>query len=103
MTDEDDSRNLTFQRGEQIASQGGEPLRLPLQHHAGDPAGFAEPNDVWDIFGAGSPTAFLAGAEQKRRQTDAATDVEHADALRRIEFVTREGKQVQAQRIHVNW
>ena len=36
---------------------------------AGDPAGFAERDDVGDVFGAGPAAAFLAGAEEKRRQS----------------------------------
>ena len=73
-----------------------------LQAVAGEPAGGAEAGDAGDVLGAGPQPALLAGADQDRRQADAAPHVERADALGRVELVAGDREQIDAERRHVD-
>ena len=70
---------------------------MAFQHSAGDAAGFAERNDVGNIFGPRPAAAFLAGSAQQRRQIDAAAHIERTNALRCVELVASDGEKVDAE------
>src|SRR6185503_1054984 len=44
--------------------------------------------DVWDRGRAGATTVFLRAADNERRQRQPFANIERADALRRVQFVT---------------
>src|SRR5690349_2045670 len=64
--------------------------------------GFAEPDDSGDIFGAGAETALVMAAVQKLLESRAAADVQSADAFWRVELVSREREQIDAEFFDVN-
>jgi len=66
----------------------------------GDLGRLAQPDDLQHVFGAGAAVGLVVGAVDELGQPDAGTDVERADALGRVEFVSRHRKQVYSQFVH---
>jgi hypothetical protein len=93
---------LSFEPGVEFVGKIFEFVQSGLQMGFGNPAGFAERNDKGDVFGAGAASVFLARAEQQRRQIDATPDVQRANAFGRIELVSGDREQVDAEFIDVD-
>jgi hypothetical protein len=75
-------------------------IRFQGEVHSGKLACCPETHDARDIFCAGSQTALVARAEEKRCYPNPATDIERIYALGRIELVARDGQEVNSQLIH---
>src|SRR3982751_6770595 len=54
----------------------------------------AESDDVWNGRRAGTTALLLSASNDQRRQGNSATNVERADALRRVQLVTGKRKQI---------
>lgn len=60
----------------------------------GEFAGFAEGDDVGDVFGTGAVAVFLSAAAEEGFEAAALAEVEGADALGGVEFVAGDGEHV---------
>ena len=65
-------------------------------------AGRAQADDVRHVLGAAAAVALLVPADDERGQAGALADVEHADALGRVQLVAGEGEQVDGAAGHVH-
>src|SRR5690349_22393280 len=86
----------------QAIAQGREPLAIFGEPPAGQLCRGAEGRDGRDIFRARTPVALVMAAERNRRQTRAATHVERAYALRRVELVAAHRVEIDPECLHVH-
>src|SRR2546427_1667008 len=87
----------------QFVAEVGDTPGVFCQRFAGDSGSFAKPYISRDVFGAGTEAALGMAAIEKLAQARSATNVQCADALWRIQFVSGNGEEIDAQRIYVNW
>ena len=75
---------------DQAVAQGADPFRVLVNVCAGVFEGCGHAHDGGNILRAGALAALLRAALDEVRQEDALTGVQHAGALRAVEFVRRE-------------
>jgi len=67
-----------------------------------DLRGLAESNDAGDVFRAGAEATLVMAAVEKLAQTRSTADIERADTLGRIQFVTGNREQVDLEFVDVD-
>ena len=63
--------------------------------------GFAQAHDGGKVLGTGTAPLFLRTAVHENIRQNALFDIQGADALRRMEFVTGKGQHIHAQRLYI--
>src|SRR5258707_8177687 len=86
----------------QPVAQGRNTRRILGQRLPGKLRGFAHADNACYVLRAGAESPLVMPAVEKLLQTRASADVQRSNALWRIKLVPREGKQIQAQRVHVD-
>ena len=81
----------------QAISHGAHMVGVACQLEACDFTCLAQPDDLEDVLRPGAPIGLVVGAEHQLVQRCALFDVERADAFRRVELVTGDGEEVDAE------
>ena len=87
---------------DQAVAQGADLFCVLVEVRAGVFERRGHTHDGGNILRAGALAALLCAALDEVRQEDALTGVQHADALRAVELVRREGQQVDVLRLDVD-
>ena len=86
----------------QAVAQGRDALGVFDERLARDFRGLAEPHNAGDVFRAGTEAALVMSAVQKLAQTCSATNVQSADALGRIQFMSGNREQIDLELVDVD-
>src|SRR5882762_1341773 len=90
-------RNAVQQTLLQFVAKGGDAPGVCCETLAGDFCGFAESHNPGDVFCTGAEAALVMSAVQKLPQARSAADIQGADSLWRVQFVAREGEEIDSQ------
>src|SRR5438309_5775329 len=101
MTGEDRPANARLDAGDDSVPQLRLPRRLGRATLPRDPQRYAEADDPRDVLGPGAPAFLLTAARLHRRDTRPTADVQRADALRPVELVRIDRKEVDGDLAHV--
>ena len=85
-----------------IAQDAEAVVRAIGESGAGHFGSFAEADDAGDIFGSGTTLALMRSAKEQGLATRAATNVEDADALRTVEFVSGDAEHLATDFLNVD-
>src|SRR5260370_7236865 len=86
----------------QPVAQGRNTRRILGQRLPGKLRGFAHADNACYVLRAGAESPLVMPAIEKLVQTRASADVQRSNALWRIKLVPAQGKQIQAQPVHVH-
>src|SRR5258706_10890488 len=91
-------------RGEAVlefVAQGANARRVFSERETREFGGFAKADDAWNIFRSGTKSALMMAAVKKLLQARSSANVKCADAFWSIEFVSGDGKKVNAESFYI--
>src|SRR5712664_3263595 len=95
-------RNAVQETLLQAVAEGRDALGVFDERLARDFRGLAEPHNSGDVFRAGTEAALVMSAVEKLAQKGSATNVQSADALGRIQFMSGNREQIHVERVDVD-
>jgi len=87
----------------ELVAESGNAGRVALERKAREFGGLAEADNARNIFRSRAEAALVVSAEEKLAKTRAALDEERADSFRGMEFVPGERKEIELERLDVDW